>query len=170
MPDSDAAKLLMDFTLGGSGSSGGAESNLPDYRCYITQRDDIVESLDELGGLLRRLAQVQGELRKTHLERKKTIAMETASARTVLTIGEGNVLAEMKLANDALKWRLRQKQAALEASATIIDNLKLRNRELIFEMEALRQNSTCAQEASAGAVVKQPSTHSVSSSTANSYL
>jgi hypothetical protein len=144
MPDADAAQLLMDFTQGGEGSSGN-DVDLPDYNCYITQRDDTSEALDMLGGLLKRLSQVQGELRRKHMERKQTTALALENGRTIVTIGEGNILSEMKMANNSLKWRLRQKQQALETSAAIIENLKSKNKSLLIQVDELRRRQEDSQ-------------------------
>jgi hypothetical protein len=56
-----------------------------------------------------------------------------------LKLGEGNHLAEMKLVNDSLRWRINQKQLALDASVKIIQDLKLRNRELTLALEDLNR-------------------------------
>ena len=62
----------------------------------------------------------------------------------VVTLGEGNSLVEMKLANDALKWRLRQKQRALDSALAVINDLKLRNRELMLSGERGKSTTSSA--------------------------
>lgn len=137
MPNNDAAKLLIDFSQGEDCTNGYID--LPDYNSYITQRDDTSEALDMLGGLLKRLSQVQGELRRKHIERKQITSLASENGRTLVTIGEGNALSEMKMANNSLKWRLRQKEQALEASAAIIEKLKSKNKELLLQVDEFRR-------------------------------
>ena len=78
----------------------------------------------------------QCDLKQKYIEDKKR-KLETGASNNLLKLGEGNHLAEMKLVNESLRWRINQKQLALDASVKIIQDLKVRNRELTLALEDL---------------------------------
>ena len=80
----------------------------------------------------------QCDLKQKYIEDKKQ-KLETGASNNLLKLGEGNHLAEMKLVNESLRWRINQKQLALDASVKIIQDLKLRNRELTLALEDLNR-------------------------------
>lgn len=55
-----------------------------------------------------------------------------------MTIGDLNLLAELKLANDNLRWRLERQTHALDCSAAIVQSLQEQNAEYAQQLEACR--------------------------------
>eukprot|EP00603_Paraphysomonas_imperforata_P004468 CAMPEP_0114418906 /NCGR_PEP_ID=MMETSP0103-20121206/3746_1 /TAXON_ID=37642 ORGANISM="Paraphysomonas imperforata, Strain PA2" /NCGR_SAMPLE_ID=MMETSP0103 /ASSEMBLY_ACC=CAM_ASM_000201 /LENGTH=769 /DNA_ID=CAMNT_0001587295 /DNA_START=172 /DNA_END=2481 /DNA_ORIENTATION=- len=55
-----------------------------------------------------------------------------------VTIGDLNLLAELKLANDNLRWRLERQTHALDCSAAIVQSLQEQNAKYAQQLEACR--------------------------------
>ena len=92
----------------------------PDLRIGLSDDDNLI-ILDELKQVSRRSlilsSQLQQRLRNQHLN-------DLACASTNITIGEGKLVSELKIANDNLRWRLQQKCRTAESYERLAENLK----------------------------------------------
>lgn len=137
--DKEVALLLTTFADPMLYSQSCTTSNSV-YSSFSMSRDETMDSLDALNELTRRLTKIQSDLRKKHAESKKFVNID--GSNVVVTVGEGNALAELKLSNDALRWKLQQKHKALLASTVIINDLKRKNNELMEALEWKEKQSS----------------------------
>ena len=84
--------------------------------------DDILVTLDRMRDLSSKVLLLESRLRRQHLEARRSMLNGPA----ILTIGEGHVLVEMKMANDNLRWQLQQRQRSLLAAQSALSILRER--------------------------------------------
>jgi len=95
------------------GSSHDELTNLAD--------DETLVMLDRLKDLSTKALHLENKLRKSYMENMRNM-LETDTQQ--LRLGEMSILKELKLSNENLRWRLKQKQRVLLSNNLIINNLK----------------------------------------------
>jgi len=93
-------------------------------------QDETLLMLDRLRDLTRKAAYLEDHLRDDYLDKRRRLL--SSDYVDTVTVGQAGLLAELKMANDNLRWRLQQKQLANRAQKAIIINLQ----ERLFEAEA----------------------------------
>jgi hypothetical protein len=84
------------------------------------QEDDVLITLNRMRDLTARVLHLETRLRRQYHDDKRAVL----DAPTVLTVGQGHVLKEIKLANDNLRWRLNQRQRSLLAAQEAMTQLR----------------------------------------------
>lgn len=95
--------------------------------------DETLIMLDRLKDLSTKALHLENKIRKNYVENMRNV-LNTDDTQQ-LRLGEMSILKELKLSNDNLRWRLKQKQRVLISSNLIINNLKeaLNKAELNFD-------------------------------------
>lgn len=85
--------------------------------------DDTWLMLDRMQDLTVRALHLQERLRKEYRQQQLEL-LQGVSVPHPLTLGDGQLLRELKFSNDNLRWRLRQKQASLGNAQDTVALLK----------------------------------------------
>ena len=95
--------------------------------------DETLIMLDRLKDLSTKALHLENKIRKNYMENMRNVLNIDDTQQ--LRLGEMSILKELKLSNDNLRWRLKQKQRVLMSSNMIINNLKeaLNKAELNFD-------------------------------------
>lgn len=111
--DGDTALFIEQFQPGGTSSLDANKDEAVNTR-------QLMQVLQES---TRTALRVQEQLSKKMFDRENVFRL----GETEVTVGDMHLLAELKLANDNLRWRLERQTEALNGSVVIIEQLKEEN-------------------------------------------
>jgi hypothetical protein len=108
--------------------------------------DETLIMLDRLKDMSTKALHLENKLRKNYMENMRNLLdVDTQQIK----LGEMSILKELKLSNDNLRWRLKQKQRVLLSNNLIINNLKdaltkaeMKYEECNKELQKLKEGSS----------------------------
>lgn len=116
-----------------------AQTPLPDDSHVLLNR--MKEMTQQLFALQERFSYVEELKRQQYLS--GSVCARGGGNNGVISLGEMGLVAELKLANDNLRWKLQQREALLESTTVQVAVLQKQLAEQARQIETLTQQNDC---------------------------